>query len=109
MAKLIAIFLITFSYLNKLELVALKAINFPSEMAGRDKLNTIEILYNLVVICFRKKEEEKRARTKDIQRELSQASSYGAAQGGPAIRQSLLSKVMIKSWVQVSAFGCFSL
>ena len=40
MAKLIAIVLIIFSYLNKMELVALKAINFPSEMAGRDKLNT---------------------------------------------------------------------
>ena len=49
------------------------------------------------------------ARTKDIQRELSQASSYGAAQGGPAIRQSLLSKHMVKSWVQASAFECFSL
>ena len=40
MAKLIAIVLIIFSYLNKLELIALNAINFPSEIAGRDKLNT---------------------------------------------------------------------
>ena len=49
------------------------------------------------------------ARTNNIQRELSQASSYGDAQGGPAIRQSFLSKNMIKSWVQASAFECFSL
>ena len=40
MEKLIAIVLIIFSYLNILELVTLKTINFPSEMAGRDKLNT---------------------------------------------------------------------
>ena len=92
-----------------MELVALKAINFPSEMAGRDKLNTRDPLQPSCIFVLGNKEEEKRARTQDIQRDLSQASSYGAAQGSPAIRQCLLSKDMIKSWVQASAFECFSL